>query len=97
MTALLIYLGYQLTFMFGSYLVRIETMALGRTKLFSFADMAKQKGYLVGMVAAYSFYKLLEWMDITDKQTQVYDLYFGLLMIQVVVLHKVYKAFTFKV
>ena len=93
MTALLIYIGYQITFMFGGYLVRIETLALHRASLLSFADVAKQKGYLVGMIGAYGFYKLLEWQGILDKQVQVYDLHFGLLGVQLAVLWKVYHAF----
>ena len=94
MTALCFYIVYQLTFMFGGYLVRIETLVLHRTALLSFADVAKQKGYLVGMVVAYLFYKGLEWQGISDKQEQVYDLHFVLLGIQMVVLYKVYQAFT---
>lgn len=93
MTALCLYIGYQLTFMFGGYLVRIETLVLHRTALLSFADVAKQKGYLVGMVAAYLFYKGLEWQGVTNKEVQVYDLHFILLAIQLLVLYKVYRAF----
>ena len=96
MTALLIYASYQFTFIFGGYLVRVETVALKRSKLMSFIDVAKQKGYLAGMVLAYGFYKCLEWQGISDKQTQVYLLHGGLLALQLAILFLVYRAFTCK-
>jgi hypothetical protein len=96
MTALLIYASYQFTFIFGGYLVRVETVALRHSKLMSFIDVAKQKGYLAGMVLAYGFYKCLAWQGIRDKQDQVYILHFGLLALQVVILLLVYRAFTCK-
>lgn len=93
MTALSIYIGYQVTFIFGSYLVRMETIALKRTTILSFTDVAKQKGYLFGMIISYLFYKLLEYLHVTDKKIQVYDLHVGLFVLQVVILILVLKAF----
>lgn len=52
---LFIYISYQLTFVFGNYLVRMETLALKRAALLSFADVTKQQGYLAGMVLSYFF------------------------------------------
>jgi hypothetical protein len=93
MIAISIYIGYQLTFMFGSYLVRMETIALKKTAALSFTDVAKQKGYLFGMVISYGFYKLLEYLHVTDKKVQVYDLHVGLFLLQILILYFVFKAF----
>jgi len=92
--ALFIYASYQVTFMFGGYLVRMETLVLKKTALLSFADVLKQKGYLVGMVLSYGFYKVLEYYGITDKQTQVYALHVSLFLLQMVILYLVFKAFS---
>ncbi len=93
MSALLVYLGYQVTFVFGSYLVRMETIALKKTAIISFADIMKQKGYLVGLVLSYLFYKLLEYLGTTDKQVQVYDLHIGLLALEVVIIFMIFRSF----
>ena len=93
MSALVVYLGYQLTFVFGSYLVRMETIALKRTMLLSFADVMKQKGYLGGLVISYLFYKVLEYFGVANKQTEVYDLHFILLVLEIAILVLVYKSF----
>lgn len=90
---LFIYISYQLTFMFGNYLMRMETLALKRTSLLSFADVIKQKGYLAGMVISYLFYKIIEFFGIADKEMQVYYLHGLLLVVQIVILWCVFKAF----
>ena len=92
-TALFIYGSYQLTFVFGNYLMRVETLVLKRSTLLSFADVMKQKGYLWGMVLSYIFYKALEYFDITDKQLQVYNLHFILLPLQLGILYTIFRAF----
>jgi len=91
--SLLIYSLYQITFVFGNYLVRMETIALKRTSLLSFADVIKQKGYLVGMVLSYIFYKVIEFFGIDDKVMQVYYLHGGLLVLQMVIIFYILKAF----
>ncbi len=93
LNALFIYVSYQVTFMFGGYLVRVETLILKKTALLSFADMLKQKGYLLGMVLSFGFYKLLDSISIVDKQVQVYYLHVSLLLLQIVILYLVFKAF----
>ncbi len=93
MTALVVYLGYQATFVFGSYLVRMETIALKKTKLISFADIAKQKGYLGGLVISYVVYKILDFYGVSNKQIQVYDLHYGVLFLQCIILWSVLKSF----
>jgi len=93
MTALSIYVGYQVTFMFGNYLVRMETIALKKTSVLSIVDVAKQKGYLFGMVISYGFYKLLEYLHVVDKKIQVYDLHVGLFLLQIIIIYFIFRAF----
>jgi hypothetical protein len=94
MTALIVYAGYQLTFTFGSYLIRAETLFLNRSKILGMVDIAKQKGYLFGMVISYIFYTFLEsFFDISDKQEQVYLIHFALLLLEFLTLFYLLKAF----
>ena len=92
-TALIIYAGYQVTFAFGSYLVRAETLFLNKTFILSRLDILKQSGYLSGMFISYGFYKILEIYGINEKQIQVYDLHFLLFLTQVIVIYLLIKAF----
>ena len=92
-TALLVYGAYQITFMFGSYLTRAETVFLARVKLLSFLDVAKQKGYLVGLAISYVFYEGLKYFGIIDAKTQVYYLHFGLFGLELAVIYFLWKAF----
>lgn len=71
----------------------METLLLKKTALLSFADILKQKGYLLGMVLSYIFYKTVEFFDIVDKQTQVYILHVGLFMLQIIIISLVFQTF----
>lgn len=93
MTALILYLGYQITFVFGSYLVRAETLLLGTDRLLTRLDTAKQLGYLTGMGLSYLFYKAVEYYGITDHQKQVYDLHYLLVAIEITVIILIFKSF----
>jgi len=96
-TALIIYIGYQVTFSFGSYLVRAETVLLNNAKILTFLDVAKQKGYLVGMLVSYMFYKVLEnFLHVESFNTQVYYLHFLLLATELVTIFYLYLAFKTK-
>jgi hypothetical protein len=92
-SVMFIYISYQVTFVFGNYLMRMETLVLKRAILLGFADVLKQKGYLLGLVISYVFYKVAEFFGITSKQEQVYDLHFGLLLLQIFILLLVLKTF----
>lgn len=93
-TALLIYIGYQVTFAFGSYLIRAETLLLNHPKILTFLDVAKQVGYLIGMLIAYLFYKALEFsLKIYDFDTQVYLLHFLLLLAEISTITYLFFAF----
>jgi len=96
LTALLVYAGYQLTFSFGSYLVRAETLALEDDELLRRVDSAKQLGYLAGMILSWLMYKILEWQGITGKQAKVYDLHWGLLVVEVMILFFLIRSFVKK-
>ena len=96
-TALMVYIGYQMTFSFGSYLVRAETMLFKRSMVLTFLDVAKQKGYLAGMVLSFLFYKGLEYLfNITENSLQVYDLHFLLLAVELTTIFYLLRAFTAK-
>ena len=93
-TALIIYVGYQSTFAFGSYLVRAETILFPKAQLLTFLDVTKQKGYLIGMVLSYLFYKFLDFsFDVQDAHDKVYLLHFLLLVVEIITMLYLYRAF----
>lgn len=59
----------------------------------TFTDAAKQKGYLLGMVASYFFYKAIGFLGVIEKQTQVYLLHVGLLCVELLILFLILRAF----
>ena len=94
-TALMIYIGYQLSFVFGSYLVRAETLALKKDKILTFVDVAKQAGYLIGLAISFLFYKVLEYQfGIIDNQLQVYNLHYLLVVVEVLIIYLLVKSFS---
>jgi len=93
-TAMLVYIGYQVTFTFGSYLVRAETLALKSDTLLKKVDSAKQIGYLLGMLASYIFYQVAEsFYKVSDKQQQVYYLHFILLVTELLIILFLIRGF----
>ena len=92
-TALLVYLGYQLTFVFGSYLVRAETRIAKSDALLTSIDTAKQFGYLMGMGASYLFYKLLALQGISENKDKVYDLHYILIALEIIIIFSIIKSF----
>jgi len=92
-TALLVYIGYQVTFMFGSYLVRAETIIAKDDTLLTAIDTAKQLGYLFGMALSYLFYKVLEHYSISQNKEQVYDLHFILVGVELFIIFSIIKSF----
>ena len=92
-TALTVYVGYQATFVFGNYLVRVETLLLGEDILLTRLDTAKQMGYLMGMAGAYLFYRILDRLGVTENQPQVYYLHFILIAVEVMVILLIIKSF----
>jgi len=92
-TALLVYLGYQLTFVFGSYLVRAETLIADSDTLLTAIDTAKQLGYLIGMLFSYLFYKIIEYNGITDNKDKVYDLHYLLVVVELLIIFSIFMSF----
>ena len=92
-TALLLYIGYQITFVFGSYLIRAETLLLKTDTLLTKLDTAKQLGYLSGMGVSYMIYKLFTRYGIETPQDQVYTLHFLLIAIEIIVILLIFKSF----
>ena len=92
--ALFVYIGYQITFMFGSYLVRGETLLIKKDRLLTFIDVAKQFGYLLGLGTSFLFYKFIEYQfQIIDNQTQVFYIHYFLLFIEILVILFLIKSF----
>ena len=92
--ALFVYIGYQITFMFGSYLIRGETLLLKKDKLLTLVDVAKQLGYLIGLALSFLFYKFIEYQfQIIDNQTQVFYIHYLLLIIEIIVIIFLVKSF----
>ncbi len=92
-TALIVYLGYQLTFVFGSYLVRAETLLLENDTVLTRLDTAKQIGYLFGMGISYLFYQIIERISPIDNQTKVYDLHYLLIAIEGIIIVLLVRSF----
>jgi hypothetical protein len=86
LSALIIYICYQITFLFGNYVIRVETVVLEDTKLYSLLDISKQAGYLLGLGGAFIYYRIVEISGILDKIAQVYFLHYILIVLQCVVL-----------
>ena len=92
--ALMVYIGYQITFMFGSYLIRGETLILKKDRILTLVDMAKQFGYLVGLLLSYLFYKAIEYQfQIIDNQSQVFYIHYLLLLIESLVIIFLIRSF----
>lgn len=80
--ALLIYTLYQITFIFGDYLGRAETLIFTHKTILSKLDKRKQLGYLLGLLIAFCFYGILEFFGILQKELQIYYIHFLLLLLQ---------------
>ncbi|WP_457640328.1 hypothetical protein [Persephonella sp.] len=97
MTALFIYAGYQLTFVFGSYLVRAETLIVKKKHLLSIIDIYRQAGYLTGLAISFIFYKFLEYgFGITTNQDKVYFLHFLLIGVEILIIYILVRSFKIK-
>lgn len=88
------YIGYQITFIFGSYLVRMETLLLKKDKILSQVDIAKQLGYLIGLVISFLFYKYIEYQfNIIDNKTKVFFIHYFLLIIEALIIIFLVRSF----
>jgi putative membrane protein len=92
-TALIIYGAYQLSFMLGGYLIRAETHFAKKSYIMGWIDVAKQQGYLTGLLLSYGFYKLLDYFGTTSASLQVYDLHFILFPLELLIIAYLLRAF----
>jgi putative membrane protein len=93
MSALVIYVAYQFSFIFGGYLVRAETHFARHARMMGWIDIAKQQGSLAGLALSYGFYKLLEHYGITKAAEQVYNLHFILLALEILIIVFLIRSF----
>ena len=92
--ALFVYIGYQITFSLGNYLVRCETLMMVAVDQLRRLDVAKQAGYLLGMAVAWGLYTSLERLaGLTNEAAQVVSLHWLLLGVEVGVLITLWQAF----
>ena len=92
--ALFVYIGYQITFSLGNYLVRCETLLMGSMEQLRQLDIAKQAGYLLGMASAWAIYTGLEhWLMVSEETAQVVSLHWVLWGLEVLVLGALWHAF----
>lgn len=92
--ALLIYISRSVTFLFGDYLGRAETHLVKRKQIFSFIDINRQMGLIIGMIIAVIFYYILEKVYfISDNQSQVYYIHFFLYIIELLIIYLLVKSF----
>lgn len=96
LTALIVYGAYQLSFVFGGYLVRAETHFARKARIMGWIDIAKQQGYLAGLLFSYGFYKLLEYYGSVDAKVQVYDLHIMLFPLELAIIMLLLGAFRVK-
>jgi len=92
-TALIVYGAYQLSFMVGGYLVRAETHFARRARIMGWIDVAKQQGYLAGLLLSYGFYTCLEFYGLAQAITQVYWLHLALLPLETIIIVLLIRAF----
>ena len=71
--ALCVYIGYQITFIFGSYLGRVETLLLKEKSILKAVDISKQAGYMVGLLLSYIIFLFIgiKETDLNDGNIQI--------------------------
>jgi len=96
-SALLVYMGYQFTFIFGGYLVRAETLVARDKELLGKIDVNKQLGYLLGLGSSFLFYKTLEYgFDVAEAKTQISILHYFLVGLQSIIILVLANSFSWK-
>lgn len=96
-SALLIYCGYQITFVFGGYLVRAETLVAKEKEFLTKIDVTKQIGYLVGLALSYLYYQTLKYgFAISETKVQINILHYFLISLQTLIIVLVLASFTKK-
>ena len=97
-SALIIYILYQFTFIFGGYLVRAETLVAQNKELLAKIDINKQIGYLLGLAFSFLIYKVLEnSFNISETKDQIIVLHYIMLTLQFSILAFLLLSFDKKV
>ena len=97
-SALIIYILYQFTFIFGGYLVRAETLVAQNKELLAKIDINKQIGYLIGLAFSFLIYRVLEnSFNIPETKDQIIVLHYILLTLQFSILAFLLLSFDKKV
>ena len=67
------YIGYQITFIFGSYLGRVETLLLKEKSVLKAVDISKQAGYMVGLLLSYIIFLFIgvKAADLNNSNVQI--------------------------
>jgi len=92
--ALFVYIGYQLTFSLGNYLVRCETLLMVSVDQLRKLDVAKQAGYLLGMGAAWAIYSwLAASAHVQDRTAQVVALHWVVVVVEILVIAALWRSF----
>ena len=92
--ALLIYIARSITFLFGDYLQRSETYLLKKKKIFTFIDVNKQRGTIIGMFFAVVYYYILEkYFQITENQELVYYIHYILFGVECIIIYFLLRSF----
>lgn len=89
-TAMAVYSGYQLSFVFGGYLLRVESLVISEPKSLESIDIVKQIGYIAGLVLSYLFYQFTGGYS---SQEQVWLLHYGMLFLELAVIILLLKGF----
>jgi putative membrane protein len=93
--SLFIYLGYQVTFALGSYLVRCETLLVVEQRRLTQLDVTKQIAYLIGMGASWAAYLVMaNHFVLVDKAAQVVAIHGPLLVVEAAVIACLVLAFS---
>ena len=94
--ALLIYIARQITFLFGDFLGRAETIFIQKTEILSSIDVAKQLGTISGMIISVIFYIVLDhFYMISDNQTKVFYIHFLLVFIETIIIFLLIRSFNY--
>ena len=95
--ALIIYIARQITFLFGDFLARAETIFVNETTILSKIDTIKQVGTIFGMIISVIIYNLLESkFGVSENEEKVYYIHFLLCLIQVIIIIVLHNAFVQK-
>lgn len=92
--ALIIYIARHITFLFGDFLGRAETIFIKKTSILSSIDTTKQLGAITGMIISVVFYNILEYnFSIKENGSKIFLIHFLLLIIQIVIIILLAKSF----